>query len=408
MKGACVILQSGGPTCVINASLYGVIKQAQQEENITNVYGSLNGIEGLINDNLIDLDLEVSEEIEYLKTTPSAILGSSRYKLPKSFNDETYGKIFNVFKKHNIRYFFLIGGNDSMDTANKMAQYFADSDYECNIMGVPKTVDNDLIVTDHTPGYGSAIKYVANVCSEIAIDVECYKTGKVTIIEIMGRDAGWLTAGSKLASLTGHGPDLIYVPEVRFDVEDFLSKVKEIYDRKHNAIVCISEGIRDENGNYILNTLGKETTSDTFGHAYLGGVAAALANEVSKRLNLPTRGIELNTPQRCASHIASLTDINEAIYCGKEAVKRAVLGLTGHMIIMNRVSSNPYEISFESKDLHEIANQVKYFPVEWVKGDCDITDDFINYALPLISGEPCYEFINGLSRFTKLAKHKVK
>lgn len=408
MKGSCVILQSGGPTSVINASLYGVIKQAQIEENITNVYGSLNGIEGLINDNLIDLGLEEAKEIEYLKTTPSAILGSSRHKLPKDYSDETYVKIFNTFKKHNIRYFFLIGGNDSMDTANKMAKYFASSDYECKIMGVPKTIDNDLAITDHTPGYGSAIKYVANVCAEIAIDVECYKKGKVTIIEIMGRDAGWLTAGSKLASLTGYGPDLIYVPEVAFDVDKFLEKVNKIYANKKNAIVAISEGIKDKDGNYILNTLGKETTSDTFGHAYLGGVAAALANEVTKKLGLPSRSVELNLPQRCASHISSLTDINESINCGKIAVKKAIEGLTGHMVIMKRVSTDPYRINFESKDLHEIANVVKYLPLEWVVDGCDISDEFVQYATPLISGEPTYEFINGLPRFANLAKHKVK
>ena len=408
MKGSCVVLQSGGPTCVINASLYGVIKQAQIENDITNVYGSLNGIEGLINDNLIDLNLEEEKEIEYLKTTPSAILGSSRHKLPKDYTDETYLKIFNTFKKHNIRYFFLIGGNDSMDTANKMAEYFASSDYECKIMGVPKTIDNDLDVTDHTPGYGSAIKFISNICAEIAIDVECYKKGKVTIIEIMGRDAGWLTAGSKLASLTDHGPDLIYVPELPLDVEEFLDKVSEVYSRKKNAIVAISEGIRDKDGNYILNTLGKETTKDTFGHAYLGGVAAALANEVTKKTGLPSRSIELNLPQRCASHITSLTDINESINCGKEAVKKAVAGLTGHMVIMKRVSTNPYQISFESKDLHEIANKVKFFPLEWVKNGCDISDEFIKYALPLVCEEPHYEFVNGLPRFTKLAKHKVK
>lgn len=408
MKGSCVILQSGGPTCVINASLYGVIKQAQKEENITNVYGSLNGIEGLINDNLIDLSLEDEKEIEYLKTTPSAILGSSRHKLPKDYNDETYAKIFETFKKHNIRYFFLIGGNDSMDTANKMAEYFASSDYQCKIMGVPKTIDNDLAITDHTPGYGSSIKFIANICAEIAIDVECYKKGKVTIIEIMGRDAGWLTAGSKLASLAGYGPDLIYVPEVTFDVEEFLVKVNEVYAKKKNAIVAISEGIRDKDGNYILNTLGKETTKDTFGHAYLGGVAAALANEVTKRINLPSRSIELNLPQRCASHITSLTDINESINCGATAVKKAVEGLTGHMVIMKRESTNPYKINYESKDLHEIANVIKYFPLEWVLNGCDISDEFIDYARPLIVGEPTYEFVDGLPRFANLAKHKVK
>ena len=408
MKGSCVILQSGGPTCVINASLYGVIKQAIEEEKITNVYGSLNGIEGLINDNLIDLEKEDEEELEFLKTTPSAILGSSRHRLSKDYSDETYQKIFETFKKHNIRYFFLIGGNDSMDTANKMAEFFAQSDYECRIMGVPKTIDNDLDITDHTPGYGSAIKFISNLCCEIAADVICYKKGKVTIIEIMGRDAGWLTAGSKLASLAGYGPDLIYVPEIAFNVDEFLEKVSEVYKRKNNAVVAISEGIRDENGEYILNVLGKETTSDTFGHAYLGGAAAALADVVTSKLKLPSRSIELNLPQRCASHIMSLTDINEAIMCGKTAVKKAINGLTGHMVIMKRESNKPYSISFESKDLHEIANVVKFFPLEWVKNGSDIDEAFIDYALPLINGEPEYKFENGLPHFAKLKKIKVQ
>lgn len=407
MKGSCVILQSGGPTCVINASLYGVIKQAQEEENITNVYGSLNGIEGLINDNLIDLEKEDAEELEYLKTTPSAILGSSRYKLPIDLNDEVYEKIFNTFKKHNIRYFFLIGGNDSMDTANKMSKYFESSEYECKIMGVPKTIDNDLAITDHTPGYGSAIKYISNLVAEIAIDVGCYKKGKVTIIEIMGRDAGWLTAGSKLASLTGYGPDLIYVPEVAFDIDEFLVKVKEVYDRKKNAIVCISEGIRDKDGTYIVNALGKETAKDTFGHAYLAGSANCLSTLVSERLGIGSRSVELSLPQRCASHITSLTDINEAIMCGRTAVKKAISGLSGQMVIMNRVSSNPYVLSYESKPLNEIANVVHFFPTEWVKDGCDISDEFITYALPLVTGEIEYKLVNGLPHFATLKKIKA-
>lgn len=408
MKGSCVILQSGGPTAVINSSLYGVIKQASLEDNITDVYGSINGIEGLINDNLIDLKQEDEQQLELLKVTPSAILGSSRFRLPKDYTDETYFKIFETFKKHNIRYFFLIGGNDSMDTANKMADYFANSSYWCKIMGVPKTIDNDLDMTDHTPGYGSAAKFIANVCAEIAIDVECYKKGKVTIIEIMGRDAGWLTAASKLSCLTGHGVDLIYVPEVTFDIKDFLNKTKKLYEKKKNAVIAVSEGIKDSNGNYILNALGNETNSDSFGHAYLGGVANALSILVSKELGLPSRSIELNLPQRCSSHIASLTDINEAIECGKTAVKKAVSGLSGHMVIMNRLSTNPYVIEYDSKDLHEIANVVKYFPLEWVKNGCDIADEFVEYVRPLINGESQNKYENGILKFTKLKKVKVK
>lgn len=408
MKGSCVILQSGGPTAVINSSLYGVIKQAFEEESITNVYGSLNGIEGLINDNLIDLKQEDEQQLELLKVTPSAVLGSSRFRLPKDYTDETYSKIFETFKKHNIRYFFLIGGNDSMDTANKMAEYFASSSYWCKIMGVPKTIDNDLAITDHTPGYGSAAKFIANVCAEIAIDVECYKKGKVTIIEIMGRDAGWLTAASKLSCLTGHGVDLIYVPEASFDIQDFLNKTKEIYERKKNAVIAVSEGIKDKNGNYILSVLDSETGSDSFGHMALGGVANALSVLVANKLNLPTRSVELNLPQRCASHLASLTDINEAIECGKTAVKKAISGVSGHMVIMKRVSSNPYVIEYDSKDLHEIANVVKYFPSEWIKNDCDIDEAFLDYVRPLINQEPKYKFDNGVICFANLKKNKVK
>ena len=294
-----------------------------------------------------------------------------------------------------------------MDTANKMSKYFENSEYECNIVGVPKTIDNDLAITDHTPGYGSAVKYISNLVAEIAIDVGCYRKGKVTIIEIMGRDAGWLTAGSKLASLTGYGPDLIYVPEVAFDIEKFLEKVKEVYDRKHNAIVCISEGIRDKDGTYIVNALGKETAKDTFGHAYLAGSANCLSQLVTNRLGIGSRSVELNLPQRCASHITSLTDINEAIECGRTAVKKAVSGLTGHMVIMNRVSSKPYVLTYESKPLNEIANVVHFFPTEWVKDGCDIADEFLEYAIPLVSGEIEYKFTNGLPHFATLKKIKV-
>ena len=408
MRGSCIVLQSGGPTAVINASLYGVIKEVKKSKNITNFYGSLNGIFGVINKNLIDLNNQNDEELELLKATPGAILGSARLCLPEDLSDEIYQQILETLIKLDVRYMFLIGGNDSMDTANKLSKFLKKVNYECNVLGVPKTVDNDLSMTDHSPGYGSAIKFVGNVFAEMKEDISCYKEGKVTIIEVMGRDAGWITAGSKLASLNGKGPDLIYLPELAFDYDVFLKEVSEIYKKQRHAVVAISEGIKDTNGNYVLNKLVKDNSDDLFGHTQLGGAAAVLATMVKQQLKLLVRNVELNLPQRCASHIVSQTDVKEAIKCGQSAVKFALKGETGKMVSMQRVSENPYKIGYTCIDLDEIANKVKEFPLSWIINGNDISNEFINYALPLIKGELKANYHNGIVRFANLNKTKIK
>ena len=408
MRGSCIVLQSGGPTAVINASLYGVIKEVKKSKNITNFYGSLNGIFGVINKNLIDLNNQNDEELELLKATPGAILGSARLCLPEDLSNETYQQILETLIKLDVRYMFLIGGNDSMDTANKLSKFLKKVNYECNVLGVPKTVDNDLSMTDHSPGYGSAIKFVSNVFAEMKEDISCYKEGKVTIIEVMGRDAGWITAGSKLASLNGKGPDLIYLPELAFDYDVFLKEVSEIYKKQRHAVVAISEGIKDTDGNYVLNKLVKDNSDDLFGHTQLGGAATVLATMVKQQLKLPVRNVELNLPQRCASHIVSQTDVKEAIKCGKKAVKFALKGETGKMVSMQRVSENPYKIGYTCIDLDEIANKVKEFPLSWIINGNDISNEFINYALPLIKGELKANYQNGIVRFANLNKTKIK
>ncbi len=402
MKGSCIILQSGGPTSVINSSLYGVIKQALKEECINNIYGSINGIEGLIDNNIINLGNQ--PDLDLLLNTPGAILGSSRKHLSDDFENDDYMKILSTLKKLDIKFLFIIGGNDSMDTAYKMNICFKKYNFECNVIGIPKTIDNDLIITDHTPGYGSAIKYIANVISEIKQDILCYKNGKVTIVEIMGRDAGWMTAGSKLASINGLGPDLIYLPEIPFDYEQFLHKIDELYQKNHNVLIAVSEGIKDKNGNYVINNLSLKNSKDLFNHIQLGGASAYLEYLVSSKLKLPTRSIELSLPQRCSSHIASLTDINEAKQCGMYAVKSIIKGHTGKMISIKRISSSPYKIKYELVELNKIANEIKFFPTEWIIDECDISNDFIEYALPLINKEPKITYKNGLINFAKLNK----
>lgn len=407
MKGSLLIGQSGGPTSVINASLAGCIVAAKQSNNIDKIYGTLNGISGILNKQIIDLGMESAETIELLKTTPGSILGSVRYKLKDYLVDDTdYKLIKEEFEKLNIKYFIYIGGNDSMDTCNKISKYFKHINFDCNVIGIPKTVDNDLVEIDHTPGYGSSIKYIATSVAEIYQDISCYQNGKVTIVEIMGRDAGWLTAGSKLASLTNNGPDLIYLPEHPFDMNEFLNKVKEIYNLKRHALVAVSEGIKDKENKYILEYRTSNTT-DNFGHLQLGGVAQILADFVNKELHLPNRSIELNLPQRCASHIASLTDINEAFNCGVNAIK-FIIENTDKMITMKRVNNNPYEIVYDVVSLEKVANYVKQVPSNYIiNNGSNISDDFINYALPLIQNEPTIKYQNGMIKFAKLEKHYI-
>lgn len=402
VKGNCIVGQSGGPTCVINSSLYGVIKEAKKHFEIQKIYGSLNGIQGTIQDNLIDLTHLDPENFELLKQTPSAVLGSVRYCLNKNFSDTDYEKILQTFKKYNIRFFFYIGGNDSMDTVYKLSSFCQQVQYDCAVIGIPKTIDNDLILTDHTPGYGSAIKFIANSISEIKEDTSCYCNGRVTIVEIMGRDAGWLTAGSKLACLNGNAPDLIYLPEVAFDLDDFLKKINELYQKNRKVLVCISEGIKNQHGKYVVNDFVYNNDNDVFGHMQLGGAASVLTHVVKEKLNIPVRAIELNLLQRCSSHIASGVDIHEAVHCGEYAIKQALNNQTGKMVVMSRKKGNRYGVYYHLKDIQLIANQTKFFPSEWIVNQCDISDQYIDYALPLISKEyPC-KYKNGMVQFTKI------
>ncbi|MDD2215383.1 MAG: 6-phosphofructokinase, partial [Eubacteriales bacterium] len=314
LKGACLIGQSGGPTSVINASALGCIEAALKSEHITKVYGAAHGIRGILDDRLYDLTLEDPEELALMKYTPASVLGSCRYKLADFLTDDTdYKRILDVFQKYNIRYFFYNGGNDSMDTCSKISSYLSHNNYECRVMGIPKTIDNDLAKTDHCPGYGSAAKYVATTCMEVYRDARVYDTGSITVLEIMGRNAGWLAASSALAKYKGMGPDLIYLPEIPFDLSDFISDVTRVYDKQGDVLVAVSEGIKDKNGTFISSYFSDMSKDkDAFGHARMGGLADSLANFANAKIKAKVRGIELSLLQRCAAHLASATDIEEA------------------------------------------------------------------------------------------------
>ena len=407
LVGAAIFGQSGGPTTVINASAAGVIQEALKQDCITAVYGAAYGIKGILEEVFYDMSQEDPYELELLKTTPSSALGSVRYKLKSVEDDETdYKRLVAVFKKYDIRYFFYNGGNDSMDTCNKISKYMQKVGYECRVMGVPKTIDNDLWGTDHCPGYGSAAKYIATSTMEVYHDARVYDTGMITVLEIMGRNAGWLTAASALAAYKGNGPDLIYLPEVAFDMDKFLEDVTTIYNKEKKVIVAVSEGIRDKDGKYISeygSDLSK--TTDSFGHAQLGGLAATLANIVKQKTGAKVRGIEFSLLQRCAAHVASLTDVNEAYMAGQAAVQNAVAGVTDKMAAFERVAGPEYKCNIKLLELNDVANTEKKVPREWINEEGNgLTMDFINYALPLIQGESKQVLENSLPRFAKLKK----
>ena len=400
-KKAMVYIQSGGPTSVINTSLYGAIREAQRHpEEIEGIYGSLNGIEGLLNDRLIDLGKEDDSTIELLKQTPGAILGTTRYKLPKDLHDEQYGRIIETLKKHNIGYVFVNGGNDSMDTCYKLSLLAKELNLDIKVMGVPKTVDNDLAETDHSLGFSSAAKYVANTVKEIIIDAQVYRRGKVFIIEIMGRNAGWLTATVDLLP-EGFRPDLIYLPENKFDVEKFLADSKRIFEEKGHVIAALSEGIQFERDTSTARV-------DSFGHMQLGGAGADLARIVESRLDLPTRAIELSLPQRAYSFLTSKVDQDEAIACGTIAVQKALEGMTGHMIAIKRVSSKPYQVKYEPVDISKIANVERVVPQSMMIDDTHMAPSFREYCLPLIQGEIQVEYEDGIIKAAVLKKVPVK
>ena len=405
LKGACIIGQSGGPTSVINASAYGCIRTALDAGCITRVYGAYHGIKGVLNDELLCMDEEDRAELDRLPYTPSSALGSCRYKMKDSEEDDTdYKRILEVFQKHNVRYFFYNGGNDSMDTCNKISKYMQKVGYECRVMGVPKTIDNDLAGTDHCPGFASAAKYIATSFMEVSRDSKVYDTGMVTIIECMGRHAGWLTAAAALANTKGDGPDLIYVPEVDFDMDKFVADVKRIYAEKKNCLVAVSEGIHYADGTFVSEA--KASGTDGFGHAQLGGLAARLADVVKAATGAKVRPIELSLLQRCAAHCASGTDMAESFMSGKVAVESAVSGTTDKMVGFECTrDANGYHCEPKLFDLSLVANTEKKLPLEWINAEGNgINQGFIDYCLPLIQGETDMVKEDGLPRFVHLKR----
>jgi len=404
LKGACIIAQSGGPTAVINSSVLGAVRTALDAPCITRVLGAAHGIKGVLEDKLYDMGLEDADELELLKYTPSSALGSCRYKLADPAKDDTdYRRILEIFQKYDVRYFFYNGGNDSMDTCNKISKYMQQSGYECRIMGVPKTIDNDLNGTDHCPGFGSAAKYIATTCMEVYQDAHVYDTGMVTIIEIMGRHAGWLAGSSALASLAGCGPDLIYLPEIDFDLSDFLDDVHRVYDKTGKCMVAVSEGVRRADGTFISEA--KISATDGFGHAQLGGLAGMLAEAVKIETGAKVRGIELSLLQRCASHVASQTDIDEAFMAGKAAVEAAISGMTDKMVAFKCTREGGYQCETVLQPLNIAANFEKKVPREWINSVGNgIEAPFIDYVLPLIQGETKAPKENCLPRFARLKK----
>ncbi|MCI6729914.1 MAG: 6-phosphofructokinase [Candidatus Faecousia sp.] len=405
LVGSVIIGQSGGPSAVINASAYGVIKTALENENITKVYGAFHGIKGVLNDQLMIMDEEDPKELENLLYTPSSALGSCRYKIADPDVDDTdYKRILEIFQKYNVRYFFYNGGNDSMDTCNKISKYMNKVGYECRVMGVPKTIDNDLAGTDHCPGFSSAAKYIATSVMEVSRDCHVYDVGMITIIECMGRHAGWLTAAAALAGVKGDGPDLIYLPEVDFNMDAFIADVKRIYAEKKNCIVAVSEGIHYADGSFVSEA--KTSGTDGFGHAQLGGLAARLADVVKAATGAKVRGIELSLLQRCAAHCASGNDIAESFLSGKTAVEAAVAGTTDKMVgFACTRDENGYKCEPKLFDLSLVANTEKKVPVEWINKEGNyVTQDFIDYCLPLIQGETGMVKEDGLPRFCNLKR----
>ena len=403
MKKNVIVGQSGGPTAVINASLYGVVYEAlMQKEQIGTVYGMINGIEGFLADTIMNMNsVEQSGELELIKTTPGSFLGSCRYKLPEDLKDDVYPLLFKKFEEYSIGYFFYIGGNDSMDTLSKLSRYAAISGSEICFIGIPKTIDNDLVLTDHTPGFGSAAKYVASTVREIAIDASVYDNKKsVTIVEIMGRHAGWLTAASVLArKFENDNPVLIYLPESAFNTDTFIEDVKKALEHTSNLVVCVSEGINDGNGTFICE-LASDVGVDTFGHKMLTGSGKYLENLVKEKLGVKVRSIELNVNQRCSSSMISATDQEEAIQAGISGVHFALDGITGKMIAFHRTEGADYSINYVPEDVNLICNQEKTVPPEWITGNgSDIGQAFIDYALPLIQGIVNVPEENGLPKF---------
>ena len=405
MKGNVIVGQSGGPTCVINSSLAGVYKTAK-DLGIEKVYGMLHGIKGFMENEYIDLDEKLPHniDIDLLKRTPASYLGSCRYKLPEICADRSvYEKIFAKLKELDIGYFFYIGGNDSMDTIKKLSDYAKEINSEIRFVGVPKTIDNDLAITDHTPGFGSAAKYIATTLKELVCDCRIYDCPAVTIVEIMGRNAGWLTAAAGLVRGEDcEGVDLIFLPEKVFDVNFFMKRVKEVVAAKKYCVVALSEGVRIADGRFVCELSADDAAVDAFGHKMMSGSAKYLETLVKNEMGIKARAIEISTLQRCASHFASLTDIEEAFDCGAAAVRAAVIdNETGRVVCMNRISEVPYKITYDLADVHNIANVEKTVPLEWITFDY-VTAEAVSYIRPLIQGELNPIINDGLPRQIKL------
>lgn len=402
MKDNCIVAQSGGPTVAINASLAGVIDGVKKSNKFTRVYGAIHGIQGVLENNFIDLSLMALSKfplVNTLELSPAMYLGSCRYKLPDFEADsKPYEIIFDRFEEYKVAAFYYIGGNDSMDTVDKLSKYAEKIGSDVKIIGIPKTIDNDLCHTDHTPGFGSAAKYVASTMLEIAHDTYIYHIPSVVIVEIMGRDAGWLTAASCLARNDySPAPHLIYLPEVDFDEDRFIDDIKNVLKTSRCVIIAVSEGIHDKDGNYISAT---SAVADKFGHAQLSGTGKALESLVKDRMDIKVRSIELNVLQRCAAHISSRTDINESFALGQAAVKYAAEGMTAVMSTIKRVSNDPYQWIIEPENVSLIANQAKTIPLHWITPEKnDVTPEMESYLRPLIIGEVSLQYKDGLPMY---------
>ncbi|BDC95061.1 6-phosphofructokinase [Treponema saccharophilum] len=405
MNGNVIVGQSGGPTSVINSSLAGVFKTAK-DRGANKVYGMIHGIKGLLDRQYVELSdkLNTTMAIDLLKRTPSSYLGSCRYKLPEIADSrETYEKIFAILDELEIGYFLYIGGNDSMDTIKKLSDYAKETGSAIKFMGVPKTIDNDLAITDHTPGFGSAAKFIAATMKEIIRDGLVYDYPTITVVEIMGRNAGWLTSAAALAKSDDcEGVDLIYLPEKPFDVEKFIKKIRNLSKTGRSIVVAVSEGIKTADGKFVFELAEHVEFVDAFGHKQMSGTAKFLANKITAVLGLKARAIELSTLQRCAAHMTSRTDITEAYNVGGAAIKAAFEGETGKVVVLKRVSDDPYMCITELADVGKIANVEKKVPLEWITDDDYVAQDLIHYIHPLIQAELSPIMVDGLPRHLKV------
>jgi len=406
MSKNVIVGQSGGPTSVINASLAGVYDEARRA-NLGTIYGMRNGIKGFLegrNINMADY-IKNRVDLEILKRTPSSFLASCRYKLPKADeNPEVYKKIFGILAEMEIGYFFYIGGNDSMDTIMKLSKYGESIGSDIRFMGVPKTIDNDLAVTDHSPGFGSAAKYIASSIKEIILDAQVYNNGAVTIVEVMGRNTGWLSAAAALSrGDDSPGPDLIFLPEITFDVDSFLDKVEKLGKGGATPTVIVSEGLMLADGRYVNEVAAENNKVDAFGHKQLSGTASYLAQEVGRKLGVKTRAIEFGIIQRCAAHLQSLTDVTEAFAVGADAVKAAREGTTNEVVIIRRLASEPYAFTTNSIPIEKMANIEKHVPMEWINETRDgVLEPYLHYAKPLIAGEVSPYYVDGMPRHLRI------